>query len=31
MSEADIVYLVCLACTLVGMFVGFRIGRVWKD
>ena len=31
MSEADITYLVCLVCTLVGMYVGFRTGRTWKD
>lgn len=30
MSEAGIAYLVCLVCTLVGLFVGFRIGRTWK-
>lgn len=30
MSETDIGFLVCLAFTLAGMFVGFWIGRVWK-
>lgn len=24
-------FIVCICCTIVGMYVGFRIGRVWKD
>ena len=31
MSEMDIEFLINLICTLVGIFVGFRIGRMWKD
>lgn len=31
MSNLDIEFLINLICTIVGLIVGFRIGRAWKD